>query len=153
MRPNLPFLSATSNTIPNPDGLLRWKVWLVKDARLLLPLTELMKIARLTSPLLDVPRQSLPRPRLKHGRRFVLPFHLGLTLNLCTLFFVQSLPILPVVAVDYWTPSEGWGHGGKPRSPRSWATPQGLDQMSYRDRESPKSKELKESVAGQCRMR
>ena len=36
---------------------------LVKDTRLLLPLTEMMKIAKLTSPLLDVPRQSSPRPR------------------------------------------------------------------------------------------
>ena len=36
---------------------------LVKDARLLLPLTEVMKITRLTSPLLDTPRQSSPRPR------------------------------------------------------------------------------------------
>ena len=36
---------------------------LVKDARLSLPLTEVMKIDRLTSPLLDEPRQSSPRPR------------------------------------------------------------------------------------------
>ena len=42
---------------------------LVKDARLLLPLTEVMKIARLTSLLLDAPHQSSSRPRLKHGRR------------------------------------------------------------------------------------
>ena len=39
---------------------------LVKDARLSLPLTEVM-IARLTSPLLDAPRQSSPRRR--HGRQ------------------------------------------------------------------------------------
>ena len=43
---------------------------LVKDARLSLPLTEVMKIARLTSPLLDAPRQS--SPRLRHGRRLAL---------------------------------------------------------------------------------
>ena len=30
----------------------------------------------------------------------------------------------------YLTPSEKWGHGGKPWSPRSQATPQGLDQRS-----------------------
>ena len=48
-----------------------------------------MKIARLTSPLLDVPRQS--SPRLRHGRRLVLPFHL----NLYTLFFSLSLALLP----------------------------------------------------------
>ena len=66
---------------------------LVKDARLLLPLTEVMKIARLTSLLLDAPHQSLPR--LRHGRRLALLFHLNLTLNLCTLFFVLSLALLP----------------------------------------------------------
>ena len=57
-------LNAVKSSIPfsrikrplNPDGLLRWKVRLVKDTRLLLPLTEVMKISRLTSPLLDVPR-------------------------------------------------------------------------------------------------
>ena len=43
MRPNLPFLSAASNAILKPGGLLRWKVRLVKDARLSLPLTEVMK--------------------------------------------------------------------------------------------------------------
>ena len=68
---------------------------LVKDARLLLPLTEVMKIARLTSLLLDAPRQSLPRPRLRHGRRLALLFYLGLTLNLYTLFFALSLAHLP----------------------------------------------------------
>ena len=62
MRPNFPFRSAASNTLLKPGGLLRWKKWLVKDARLSLPLTEVMKIARLTSPLLDAPRQSSPRP-------------------------------------------------------------------------------------------
>ena len=48
MLPNLPFLSAASNNILKPGGLLRWNKRLVKDARLLLPLTEVMKIARLT---------------------------------------------------------------------------------------------------------
>ena len=70
-------------------------MWLVKDARLSLPLTEVMKIARLTSPLLDAPRRSLPRPRLRHGRRLALLFHLSLTLNLYTLFFALSLGLLP----------------------------------------------------------
>ena len=88
MRPNLPFLSAASNALLKPSGLLRWKVWLVKDARLLLPLTEVI-IARLTSPLLDTPRQS--SPRLRHGRRLALLFHLNLILNLCTFFFAISL--------------------------------------------------------------
>ena len=58
-----------------------------------------------------------------------------------------------VVVVVYPTPSEGLGHGGRPWSPRSRATLQDLNQRSYRDRESPKSERLKESVAGQCRMR
>ena len=35
-----------------------------------------------------------------------------------------------VVVVGYPTPSEGWGHGGRPWSPKSRATPQGLDQRS-----------------------
>ena len=68
---------------------------LVKDARLLLPLTEVMKIARLTFPLLDAPRQSSQRPRQRHGRRLALLFHLNLNLNLCTLFFALSLALLP----------------------------------------------------------
>ena len=68
---------------------------LVKDARLLLPLTEVMKIGRLTSLLLNAPRQSLPRPRLRHGRQLAILFHLGLTLNLYTLLFAISLALLP----------------------------------------------------------
>ena len=95
MRPNLPFLSVASNALLKPGGLLRWKKRLVKNAILLLPLTEVMKIAKRTSPLLDEPRQSLPRPRLRHGRRFALLFHIGLTLNLCTLSFALSLALLP----------------------------------------------------------
>ena len=54
-----------------------------------------MKIARLTSPLFDVPRQSLPRPRLRQGRQLALLFHLNPILNLYTLFFVLSLALLP----------------------------------------------------------
>ena len=52
-----------------------------------------MKIARLTSPLLDAPCQSSPRRR--HGRRLALLFHLYLTLNLYTLFSTLSLAHLP----------------------------------------------------------
>ena len=73
MWPNLPFLLATSNALLKPGGLLRWKVRLVKDARLVLSLTEVMKIARLTSLLLYAPHQSLSR--LRHGRRLVLLIH------------------------------------------------------------------------------
>ena len=34
------------------------------------------------------------------------------------------------IVVDYPTPSMGWGHGGRPWSTESRATPQGLDQRS-----------------------
>ena len=95
MRPNLLFLSAASNAILKPGGLLRCKVRLVKDARLSLPLTEVMKIARITSPLLDAPRQSLPKPRLRHGRRLALLFYPNQTRNLYTLFFALSLALPP----------------------------------------------------------
>ena len=40
----------------------------------------------------------------------------------------EAFPV--VVVVVYPTPSEGWGHGGRPWSPRSRETPQGLDQRS-----------------------
>ena len=73
MRPNLPFLSAASNANLKPDGFLKWKKRLVKDVRLLLPLTEAMKIARLRSMFHDVPRQSLPPFCRWH---FFLIFHL-----------------------------------------------------------------------------
>ena len=95
MRTNLPFPSAVLNALLKPGGLLRWNKRLAKDARLSLPLTEKMKIARLTSPLLDVPHQSLPRPRLRHGRRPALLFHPKLILNLYTLSFALSLALLP----------------------------------------------------------
>ena len=39
----------------------------------------------------DAPRQSSPRPRLRHGRRLAILFYL----NLCTLFFAISLARLP----------------------------------------------------------
>ena len=94
-------LNAAKSSIPfgrikrhlKPGGLLRWKKRLVKDTKLSLPLTKVMKIDRLTSPLLNAPRQS--SPRLRHGRRHALLFHLNLTLNLYTLFFVLSLAHLP----------------------------------------------------------
>ena len=97
MRPNLPFLSVASNALLKPGGLQWWKKQLVKNARLSLLLTEVMKIDRLTSPLLDTPRQSSPRPRRRHGRRLALLFHLSLTLNLYTLFFALSLAHLPLL--------------------------------------------------------
>ena len=95
MQPNFSFLSAASNAILNPSGQLEWKQQLVKDARLLLSLTEGMKITRLTSPLSDVYRLSSPRPRLRHGRRLALLFCPNLTPNLSTLFFALLLALLP----------------------------------------------------------
>ena len=74
--------------------LLRRKVRLVKNARLSLPLTELRKIARLTSPLLDAPRQSSPKPMLRHGRRLALLFYPNQTQKRYTLFFALSLALL-----------------------------------------------------------
>ena len=95
MRPNLPFLSAASNAILRPGGLLKWKKRLVNNARLSLPVTEVMKIARPTSPSPDVLRLSSPSPRLRHGRRIALLFHPNLTPNLYTLSFALLLALFP----------------------------------------------------------
>ena len=53
------------------------------------------EIARFISPLLDAPRQSSPRPRLRHGRRlaFFLPKSNPLTVY-SLLFFALSLALL-----------------------------------------------------------
>ena len=53
-----------------------------------------MKIARLTSPPLDVLRLSSPRPKIRHGRRLALLSRPNLILNLCALSFALSLAIL-----------------------------------------------------------
>ena len=94
MRPNLPFFLAASNAILKPGGLLKWKKWLVKDARLSLQLTKVIKTVRLTSPLPDVLCLSLPRPRLRHSRQFALLSRPNLTLNRFTLSFVLLLAFL-----------------------------------------------------------
>ena len=98
-----PALNAAKSSIPFGRIKRPPKAWstaeveqaVSKRLRLSLPLTEVMKTARLTSLLLDTPRQSSPRPRLRHGRRLVLLFHLNLTLNLYTLSFALSLALLP----------------------------------------------------------
>ena len=59
-------------------------VSIIKDARLSLPLTEVMKTARFISPFLDVFRLSLPRLRLRHGIRLAVLFRPNLTQNLYT---------------------------------------------------------------------
>ena len=53
-----------------------------------------MKIARLTSRLLDAPRQSSPRPRLRHGRRLALLSHPNQIRKLYTLLirFIAGSP-------------------------------------------------------------
>ena len=100
MQPNLPFLSAASNAILKPGSPMKWKERLVNDASLSLPLTEAMKIARLTSLLLDSPRQSSPRPRLRHGRRLALLFHLNLTQKVYTVFSALSPALLPPLLIS-----------------------------------------------------
>ena len=95
MQPNLPFLLAASNALLKPGDQLKWNKRLVKDVRLSLQLTEVMKIVRLTSPLPDVLRLSSPRPKLRHGRRLALLSYPNLTLNLCTFSFVLLLALLP----------------------------------------------------------
>ena len=94
MRPYFPLFLAASKAILKPGDPLKWKKRLVKDVRLLLQLTEAMKIVRLTSLLADMPRLSSPRPRLRDGRRLSHPSRLNLTLNLCSLSFVLSLALL-----------------------------------------------------------
>ena len=54
-----------------------------------------MNIARLTSPLVDTPLQSSPKPRLRLGRQLAILFHPNLTLILCTFFSALSLALLP----------------------------------------------------------
>ena len=73
---------------------MKWKKRLVKEAKLSLPLTEVMKVARLTSPLPDVHRLLSPRPKLRHGRRLAHLSRPNLTLNLYTLFFALLLALL-----------------------------------------------------------
>ena len=51
-------------------------MWLVKEARLLLPLTDVMKIDRLTSPLLDAPRQLSPKAVIAKNQKSKLTFKL-----------------------------------------------------------------------------
>ena len=81
MLPILPFLFATSNANLKPDGPLKWMKRLVKDVRLLPPLTEVMKIVKLTSLLAHMPRLSSPRPKLRHGRRLAVLSRPNLTLK------------------------------------------------------------------------
>jgi len=41
----------------------------------------------------------------------------------------------------YSTPSDGWGRRGTPRTPNSWATPQGLNQRSKMEEVVPKTQQ------------
>ena len=60
-----------------------------------MPLTEVMKIARLTFLLADVHR--LSSPRLRHGRQLAVLSRPNLTLNVYTLSFalLMALPHFP----------------------------------------------------------
>ena len=82
---------------------------LVKDARLSLPLTEVMKIDRFTSPLVDAPHQSSPRPRLRHGRRLALLFRPNLTQKLYSLFFALLEALLPHLPQLFLSQEIGFG--------------------------------------------
>ena len=95
-------LNASKSSIPFSRVKRPHKTWwsaevesAVSGKRMAFAAADVMKIVMLTSPLLDVPRQSSPRPRLKHGRRLALLFHSNQTLNLYTLFFAISLALLP----------------------------------------------------------
>ena len=54
-----------------------------------------MKIVRLTSPLPDGLCLSSPRPQLRNGRQLAFRSRTNLTQNLCSLFFVLLLALLP----------------------------------------------------------
>ena len=66
----------------------------MKDARLLLSLTEVIKIVRLASLLSDVLCLSSPKLRLRHGKQLAHLSLLNMTLNLCILSFVLSQVLL-----------------------------------------------------------
>ena len=100
-------LLTASNAILNPGGPLKWKMRLVKDVRLSLPLTEVIKIVKPTSPLPDALRLSSPRTMLRHGRRLALLFHPNLTLNFCSPSFALSLAHLPPLLASPTVPLSG----------------------------------------------
>ena len=108
-------LNAAKSSIPfgrikpilKPGGPLKWKIGLVKDVRLSLPLTEVMKIARLTSPLLNALCLSSPKPRLGHGKRLALFSRPNLTLNLYSHFFALLLALLTPLLTSPTVPLSG----------------------------------------------
>ena len=51
------------------------KVIVYRYRYIIFKLHKVIKIARFTSPLLDTPRQSSPRPKLRRGRQLALLFH------------------------------------------------------------------------------
>ena len=95
MRPNFSFLLVASNTNLKPEGLLKWKKRLVKGVKFLKPLIEAMTIVKLTSLLPDMPRLSLPKLRLKHGKRYTYLSLPNPTINLYIPSFVLPLTLLP----------------------------------------------------------
>ena len=74
MRPNFPFRLAASYANLKPGDLLKWKMRLAKDVRLLLPLIEEVKTVELTSLPPDTARLSSPNLRRRCGKRLALLF-------------------------------------------------------------------------------
>ena len=64
-----------------------------------------MTIVRLTA-LLDMPRLTSAKPRLRHDRRHAHPSLLNLTLNLCILSFVLWLALHPLNFFNCFSPRE-----------------------------------------------
>ena len=100
MQPNFLFLLAASNANFKPGGLLKWKR-LEKDARLLLSLTEVIKIDRLISLPLDIPRLSSPKQRVRQSTQCACLFLLNQYILLSVLLLVLFPPvqIFPLVLV------------------------------------------------------
>ena len=65
-------------------------------------------------------RMSFESPFLQKYQNIYLSFFKYTLTQLASFYLVV---VVVVVVVVYPTPSEGWGHGGRPWSPRSRATP------------------------------
>ena len=106
-------------------------------------MAELKQAAKAKISMSQILIQKRAHQIVKHGHHQTAHFfmgqndyHLG---DAVSFNYVSSSPLTHLkitngslchVVVDYPTPSEGWGHGGTPWSPRSRATLQGLDQRS-----------------------
>ena len=91
-----------------PGGPLKRKKRLVKDKRLLLPLTEAIQMVRFTSPLPDVLRLSSPRLKLRHGSCSSLspksnPKSVYYLLRSTLLPLLITSPIVPLPGSRFWS--------------------------------------------------